>query len=257
MVKIVDTFIFYNELKMLKFRLTELYDVVDHFVIVESTHTHSGKEKELFFEKNKEDFIKFKDKIIHIVVNDMPNNGYSWDNENHQRICIDRGIKKLNLDKNDIIIITDCDEIPNVKTLSHLKKTGIGEQIYSLHMEMYYYNLECRGKDYIWTHPKLLTYQKYQESNNPQDIRMGPAHGINNGGWHFSYFGDIDFIKNKIQNFAHQEFNNPKYLDNKKIEEQIRNCDDLYFRNNRKMHNFQKFKIEDNQNLPCYYKMLL
>ncbi len=86
---------------------------------------------------------------------------------------------------------------------------------------------------------------------------MGPAQGINNGGWHFSYFGDIDFIKNKIQNFAHQEFNNPKYLDNKKIEEQIRNCDDLYFRNNRKMHNFQKFKIEDNQNLPCYYKMLL
>ena len=39
---IVDSFIFYNELDMLEFRLTELNDVVDYFVIVEATHTFSG-----------------------------------------------------------------------------------------------------------------------------------------------------------------------------------------------------------------------
>ena len=255
MTKIIDTFIFYNELTMLKFRLTELYDIVDYFVIVESTYTHSGKKKELYFEKNK-DFLtpKFNDKIIHIIVEDMPNDGNAWHNENHHRRCIDRGIKKLNLNDDDIIIITDCDEIPNAKTLSRFKHNGIDNEIYSLNMEMYYYNLECRGTD--WRHPKILTYQKYKDSNDPQAIRMSSARSINNGGWHFSYFGDVNFIKNKIQNFAHQEYNNDKFLDDEKIKMQIESCGDLFFRKNNP-HSFKRVKIEENKNLPKNYKMLL
>ena len=124
-------------------------------------------------------------------------------------------------------------------------------------MDMYYYNLECRGQDYIWRHAKILKYNNYRENNDPQDIRMKYVPGFKNGGWHFSYFGDIDFIKNKIKNFSHQEFNNSNYLDDKKIQEQIDNCDDLYFRDNVNNHNLKKIKIKDNNNLPQHYKMLL
>ena len=52
-MKIIDCFTFYNELKMLEFRLAELNDDVDYFVLVESTFTHTGNKKDLFFEKNK------------------------------------------------------------------------------------------------------------------------------------------------------------------------------------------------------------
>ena len=187
----------------------------------------------------------------------MPNDGNAWNNEFHQRKCIDRGIDQLSLNKEDIITITDCDEIPNYKILSDLKKNGLGEEIYIMEMELYYYNLECRGKDYIWPLAKILKYQKYLDTKNPQYIRNNSNGIIKNGGWHFSYFGDVSFIKNKIQNFSHQEFNDDRFLDDELIKRQIHKCDDLFLRDNKNFHNFQKIKLEENENLPKNYKMLL
>ena len=74
-MKIIDCFIFYNELKMLLFRLSELNEYVDYFIIVESTFTFTGNKKDLFFKNNASMFESFKEKIIHIIVDDMPNNG--------------------------------------------------------------------------------------------------------------------------------------------------------------------------------------
>ena len=67
-MKIIDSFIFYNELDMLKYRLSLLNDYVDYFVLVESNYTHSGKLKELFYEKNKELFAEFNHKIVHKMI---------------------------------------------------------------------------------------------------------------------------------------------------------------------------------------------
>ena len=61
---LVDCFIFYNELEMLNYRLNVLNNIVDYFVIVESTHTHAGKEKALYFNDNKHIFEKFQEKIV-------------------------------------------------------------------------------------------------------------------------------------------------------------------------------------------------
>ena len=93
MVKIIDCFTFYNEVDILNYRLNILNDVVDYFIIVESTHTFSGIEKKLIFFENTSLFEKFKDKIIHIIVDDFPytfpNINYEkkqqWENEYHQR----------------------------------------------------------------------------------------------------------------------------------------------------------------------------
>ena len=49
--KIIDSFLFYDEIELLKFRLSELYDNVDYFFILESDHDFKGNPKELFFEK--------------------------------------------------------------------------------------------------------------------------------------------------------------------------------------------------------------
>ena len=57
-MKIIDCFIFYNELDMLTYRLNILNDVVDYFVLVESNHTFVGKEKPLFYQDNKHLFEK-------------------------------------------------------------------------------------------------------------------------------------------------------------------------------------------------------
>ena len=65
-MKIIDCFIFYNELDLLTYRLNLLNNIVDYFIIVESTHTFIGKEKICFFSENKHLFENFTNKIIHI-----------------------------------------------------------------------------------------------------------------------------------------------------------------------------------------------
>jgi len=114
-IKIYDCFTFYNELDLLEIRLNELDSVVDYFVIVEATKTQTGIDKPLYFDINKDRYTKFKHKIIHIIVRDMPDitKNSAWVLENHQRNQIIKGLNNCNLD--DIIIISDLDEIPNKK----------------------------------------------------------------------------------------------------------------------------------------------
>ena len=68
--QIIDAFMFNNELDVLNFRLHELTDYVDKFVIYENCWTFSGNKKPLYFEDNKEMFSKFSDKIVHIKLTD-------------------------------------------------------------------------------------------------------------------------------------------------------------------------------------------
>jgi beta-1,4-mannosyl-glycoprotein beta-1,4-N-acetylglucosaminyltransferase len=253
MTKIIDCFIFYNELKMLKLRLTELYDTVDYFIIVEAKHTFKGNEKELLFEMNKEQYKEFLPKIIHLVVDNMPNTHNAWDNEHYQRRYIDNGIKSLNLNDDDIIIISDCDEIPDTNTLNTIRNSDVNN-MYSLEMDFYYYDYTCKFTN-KWYHPKILPYSVYKMYNNPQKIRMSSnCNSIKKGGWHLSYFGDINFIKNKVKNFAHQEYNNDNILNDKHLTESIEKGK-VFFPYNQS--SIVKINISDNKYLPKNYKILL
>ena len=127
---IYDCFPFFNELDILEIRLNTLYDTVDYFVITEANKTHTGKRKAYVFEQNKDRFSKFLDKIIYIKVDDFPNfedskasdDGNKWMYENYQRDAIMKGL--TNCKPDDIVIISDCDEIPNPKAI-RIYKRGI------------------------------------------------------------------------------------------------------------------------------------
>ena len=225
---IIDCFIFYNELDMLNYRLHTLYDTVDYFVVVESTHTFVGKSKELFFDLNKARYQQYLDKVIHVIVDDMPNTPNPWDNEFHQRRCIKRGLEKLTLKDNDLIIISDLDVIPNIYKLREIDQGSIVFR--SLVMDMYYYTLNCRMEK--WSYARVMSYSILRDifNLNTHDARLLPSNysvpneDIENGGWHLSYFGTSEFIKNKLENFSHQEFNTEQLRDT--------NLLDLFINNN-------------------------
>ena len=262
MVKILDCFIFYNEIELLTYRLNILNDVVDYFIIVESTHTFVGNEKKLYYDDNKYLFENFKDKIIHIIVDDFPyrcpeiiNETVSWTNEKYQRNAISKGINSIsNLNDNDIIIITDVDEIPNPEILKKIKN---GENIININiieMDFYYYNLNSIFKN-KWRHPKILSYAIYKQfNNNCENIRFyNNIPIIENGGWHLSYFGDKYFIKNKIENFSHIECNTPKFTNLDNIQEKIDKSIDLFDRDSE----LTFIELKDNNNLPLEYDKYL
>jgi len=190
-MKIVDCFVFYNELQLLEYRLSILYNVVDYFIIVESRQTFVGKDKELLYEKNKNKFNKFKDKIIHVVV-DLPykypnidyknkkpfqfknynENGQQWINEAFQRESITNGFERISLNDEDYIIVSDADEIPDPNTLSKIKRGEINPfEIYKLKQDYYKYNLNgLTGA--IWIHAYVISYgffNKYKTIQIPDD----------------------------------------------------------------------------------------
>lgn len=263
MIKLIDCFTFYNEIDLLNYRLNILNDVVDYFVIVEATHTHVGNEKPLFFKDNAAQFEQFSHKIIHVVVEDFPfkqpnvdvSKDQQWINERFQRNCIKRGLAKLDLNDDDLIVIADLDEIPDPVSLSKMK-TLVTQNInvLCLEMDLYYYNLNSQTRD-KWYHPKLLTFCAFKQFNTCEDIRQGHAIPIlKQGGWHLSYFGDDQFVKNKLQNFAHQELNNDTNTKIENIKNKINSGTDLFGRD---WFIINKISIKDNTYLPPDYEKYL
>lgn len=252
---IIDCFIFYNELELLFYRLSILYDKVDYFVLVESTRTHKGADKPLYFDENKLLFKDFKDKIIHIIIDDLKPEPLSkdevWLNENKQRNSIDIGIKRLGLKNNDLIIISDVDEIINPEIIDTLQPNC------SLEMDLYYYNLYTLNKN-KWYYAKVVEYEFYKKrfASKPNTIRCNSNFNyvIKNAGWHLSYFGDEYFIQNKLKNFAHQEWNSDYYTDVNKIKEKMEKSQDLFERQEVQWENIE---LSNNINLPCRYQEYL
>ena len=123
---------FFDEEMLLDLRLNILDKFVDKFVIVESSYTHSGKEKKLIFDINK--YSKFKEKINYIILKEPPigieevsiNDNdrevsrkeilNALKRENLQRDTILKGLNDA--DNNDWIIISDLDEIPDLTNIN-------------------------------------------------------------------------------------------------------------------------------------------
>jgi beta-1,4-mannosyl-glycoprotein beta-1,4-N-acetylglucosaminyltransferase len=227
MTKIIDCVTFYNEIEIIKFRLNYLKDVVDYFIISEATKTHSGIDREVIFptimEKLPEDM---QDKIVYILVDDMPSgDGHTqnWNRENHQRNCVSKGFDKIPLEDDDFIMISDVDEIPRKSALLEVKETN--PQAFHLDCYFFYFSIqqqlfESEDKPCIWGSPRGIKYGYYKQlgiccdniRNTARYTSQFLTQGIADGGWHFSYFGGYDRVKTKLESYAHQEFNDPNFI---------------------------------------------
>lgn len=247
-MKIVDAFVFYNELEMLNYRLETLSPHVDYFVLVEATYTHNGIPKPLHFEENKSRFAKFLHKIVHVVVDDFPHkekvsDGRQWENEAFQREKgIPRGLQQIaDLDANDYVVCSDLDEIVNPDVIRDVRDGKITGDRHTLEMDFYYYNLtNYLGK---WSACCLLRVWVAMQNS----CRWSCEFFIPNAGWHLSYFGDSEFIRNKLEHFGHQEYNQEQYTSVSNINTAIREGRDLF---NRENVTITKIKVCDNPNLP-------
>jgi len=267
-MKVIDCFIFYNEVEMLQYRLDILNDHVDYFILVESKYTFAGNEKTYFYNDNKELFEKFNSKIIHIMLDDCPfkqptidfTKRQQWENEYYQRNAIKLGIDQLVLEDEDIILLSDVDEIPDVSVFNDIKNNDfILNHVYCLEQDFYYYNLNSQMKK-KWYYSKIITYKIYLELNMSfEEIRdLGLKCKIRKrGGWHLSYFGDKYFIINKMREFSHQEYNNSNYVSLDIIDSRIIYQTSLYETNKEESTEIIKLAIKDNEYLPPLYKEYL
>ncbi len=262
---IYDCFSFFNELDLLEIRLNVLNDVVDRFVLVEATKTHSGKEKPLYYKENSERYRSFNHKIIHIVVEDYPRFVTAWTYENHQRNAILRGLTQAKPD--DLVMISDLDEIPLPELVKAYEKC---EDIVLFIQKAYYYYLNylnVSSPDWALG-TKLLPYAYFlgndaslkfcynefllpevNQGVTPTKIRfVENAKVVYAAGWHFSYLGGTKAIIKKIQSIAHQEFNTLRNCDEEQLKKHIENGDDLFRRGDK------YFGVPIDDSFPVYIK---
>ncbi len=274
MRKIYDCFCFFNEFDILELRLNILDPVVDYFVLCESDRTHSGQEKPFYFEENKERFAKFLPKIIHLKITDSPDNfeelpeidlpvtfddvclmdifnfmkvtnTFNRSTEPHygrdffQKECIRRGLKNCHDD--DIIISSDCDEIPDPEVLMSLQSFFNPEQFYSFRQNSYYYYLNMLQQP-DWYGSRMGTYGKLKHYSY-NELRKQQNNVIYNGGWHFSFMGGTEKVKQKIQSYSHVDMNTADIIGS--IEKNMQEDNDPFFRG-------KLMKVEIGQTFPKY-----
>lgn len=245
---IYELFMLNDEIDLLEIKLEELFDFVDKFIVIESTHTHTNLPKKLHYVENEYRFAKYKDKIIHIVCNfsntDLYRDRYAlykelkpitevWFREHFQR---DFGLVsgQIKFDDEDIIIITDLDEIVNKHTLSKfIKENGI-DKIYRLGMSLHYYKFNLRVPfPRLWRHSYIAKYKHLKEFNGAisyirHDYKfLSPEYHeilIENMGWHFTYLMSVDQIVNgKFKHFAHANDDVIKNISNEEVADSIKN----------------------------------
>ncbi len=215
---IYDTFLFYNEFEALDIRLNELNDIVDKFVLVEATVTHTNKPKPLYFNENKEKYKKFLNKIIYVKVDDSPNVSMPWIIERHQLSAVMRGLKNCKSD--DLILYSCVDEIPKgEKVLYWMNKKG-KNKVFMHSLSLYYLNFVEKTKEIEGT--RMFYFKYLKDFGDIYFTRyLNPDVVINHGGWHFSYMGGIKRIQKKLNSYAHQEYNNDKFNTPEKIRKSI------------------------------------
>lgn len=221
-IKIYDVFYLFNELDLLEIRLNILNDYVDYFVIIESTESFSGLPHELQYEAHKERFAPWKDKIIYYVVNDFPKDAallavaqhnsnvgageHYWVREFYQKESAKKALAGLADD--DIVFISDCDEIWNPLRLKELTDFSKSEIIRPKQLAYYYYlNNRCSEIN-GWTGTIAAQYKTIRD-NCLNDLRTRSKTKfieIDSGGWHFGFMGGVAGAMKKLTEWQHPEY---------------------------------------------------
>ena len=247
---------YFDEEMVLDVRLNTLNEFVDYFVIVESRFTHKGDRRNLKFNHKK--FKKFKDKIIYIIHEQEPsriekiNSNDTEDEksrkyifnaiyrENDQRNLIKEGLVKAK--DNDIILISDVDEIPDLFNIDFNK---ISEKIILFKQDMFYYKFNLRLPNLIWTGTKACKkkhlispqwlrnikdrkYHFFRIDTFFSKIKYTNVKIFNNAGWHFTNIKTAKEIEYKLKSYLHHREFDVDPLNINQIEDIINNKKAIY-----------------------------
>ena len=243
--KIYDCFLYFQEFEILEIRIKYLYDFVDYFIIIEFNQSFSGETKEFNLEKKIKRLERFQDKIFYFKIDEHHKsfddlisfldkkddkiskiikknmlshthydlNEVNWVIETYQRESIYYALNNFEIYDEDLIIISDIDEIPNYQILNDLKEKAPYDIIsFKQNVFSYFVNLLSANDWY----GSIIAKWKKLDFRSLNLLRLDVKNKFNivksityqNGGYHFTSIGSIEDIENKIKNWSHQEFNN-------------------------------------------------
>ena len=222
---------YFDEDLLLDIRLNSLDKFVKKFVITEATYTHNGNKKKLNFDIDK--FKKFKDKIIYIVVDQQPKNILKFNDldskESKGEKLILNGMARdyfqreklgdglTGADDEDLILVSDLDEIPNLENLN-LKQ--INDKIIIFEQKIFYYKLNLLYGKFLWQGTRAIkkknllspqwlrnikgkNYPKWRIDTFFSKKKYSDLMFVKNGGWHFTCLKTPEQLEKKLLSYAH------------------------------------------------------
>ena len=227
-MKIFDCTTFYSEHLMMDIRFNILNEKVSKFIVVESKFSHSGREKKLNFDIN--NYKKFKDKIIYLVIEKEPENilkiDDSGDSLGIQRLnslkrieqsydFMQNGLNEAN--ENDLILLSDNDEIPNLDSDKFVKSN---KDIFIFRQLFFYYKFNLLYSSMFWHGTKACKKKKLVSMSWLRNLKNKKypfwrfdtlfsknkytnLEIIENGGWHFTNLKSPEDLFEKMKNFGH------------------------------------------------------
>ena len=168
-MKIFDCTTYYDEELIMDIRFNTLNDQVEKFIVVESLFSHSGKKKKLNFNIN--NYSKFKDKIVYIVIEKEPDNLKN----NNQLSQSDKRMNSLkrieqsydymlngikDVGEDDLVILSDNDEIPNLRSDQFLRSK---KNIIIFKQLLFYYKFNLNYENLTWFGSKACKKKKVKK----------------------------------------------------------------------------------------------
>jgi beta-1,4-mannosyl-glycoprotein beta-1,4-N-acetylglucosaminyltransferase len=216
--KILDAFLFYNELDLLKTRLAYLGEHVDQFIIAEANIDFAGKPKPFLLNAELIRSLPFSEKIVYhqeqinleSIVWRYKRIRYHnrkikflWTIQDAQRNSLLKPLR--NFSKNDIVIFSDLDEFPAIPAIHeairilNLSTSNTKHLALSLHQILFYFNVNtCAYKDLFYGSVIAKNAAFFQLKPHKLRADKNDLPHINSGGWHFSYFMNEEKIINKV-----------------------------------------------------------
>ncbi|CAK9180419.1 unnamed protein product [Ilex paraguariensis] len=225
--RVFDAVLFSNEVDMLTIRWKELYPYISQFVLLESNSTFTGLPKPYYFAINRDQFKFVEPRLTYGTIGGRFRKGENpFVEEAYQRVALDQLLRIAGIEDDDMLIMSDVDEIPSSHTINLLRWCDNVPHILHLHLRNYLYSFEFHLDHKSWR-ASVHRYQKgktryahYRQT----DFRLADA------GWHCSFcFRHIKEFIFKMKAYSHNDrVRFSHYLNPKRIQEVICNGADLY-----------------------------
>lgn len=204
---------FRNELDILECQLREVGHRVKGVVLCEATTTQTGQPKPLHFPANRERFAPWAH-LIHYLSVDLPGSpqlpaipqgtpGYeeNWVRERYQRDMLMQPLFNL-ADDDDIIINADMDEVPAPDAFTEYVPDGTPV---GLKLQLRGFAIDYSGQPGVCATLVRMSYLRSQPSLSWIREHRESWPRVEHGGWHLSWLGGQDAIREKMHVTPHQE----------------------------------------------------
>ncbi|KAK4759882.1 hypothetical protein SAY87_023013 [Trapa incisa] len=225
--RVYDAILFSNEIDILTIRWNELYPYVNQFVLLESNSTFTGLPKRLHFANNRHKFRFIEPRLTYGMIGGRFKKGENpFIEEAYQRVALDQLLKIAGIEEDDLLIMSDVDEIPSAHTIDLLRWCDDIPPVLHLQLRNYLYSFEFYTDNSSWR----ASVHRYQAGKTRYAHYRQSDALLSDAGWHCSFcFRRISDFVFKMKAYSHNDrVRFSHYLDPKRIQEVICKGADLF-----------------------------